>query len=287
MTAKKYFLETSNMAYPLNGVQLGFEGWGMDAVWNIRAHIPMTKAYDHAEAIEFLNNNEFFSITPNDFVNRFGESLMNDVPTASFKIELWFHFSVDDIDVYELNVADVIDCSSVPQGRIVLTTMGYKLKTEIRPQLNNDDKAKDGVKDGKSEDKSVDKTESKVTYKNNIFDLFDDFMNPFKENMNRFETVFSDLKTKLAEKPDAKDYSYVFSCKVDPDGHVHMERTHNGDTIKRDFNLKDNENSVPKKIEIQDENANASSHGEEPDIEDDSIDPNDPRTALRHIVEKL
>lgn len=264
MTSKQYYKQTSDMAYPLN--DFGKDNKNPNKVI---ANIALIHGGTRNDALKILDDNDFFSL-PSDFDFR-------GIDTNEIELEIRFHYGIDDIDCFKVNVCDIIDCTVVDGGKIVLSCEGYKLVKSICPPpcpVNN------SSKDEKKETTAV------STNRKSIFDLFDDIVGC----SSRFDDLFNfpafpkfpDITKMIEEtrkniesnvessKGDGNTKFYNFSCKIDPDGKVHIKRSSNDGTVEKEFKLGDSSsssyysNTEPRKMVIDDDN--------------------DPKTELKNLI---
>lgn len=239
MTSKQYYKQTSDMAYPLKDIMKDANNPN-----KVIANIAITDG-GREDALKILDENDFFSL-PEKYT-------LENVDTDSIELEIRFHYSLDNFDCFEISVCDIIDCRGVDGGRVVLSCDGYNLTRYFRPTEKDAPKPQNEVKDRKS-----------------IFDLFDDLVGC----SSRFDDFFNfpafpkfhDISKMIEEtrkniengidksKSDGNSKFYTFTCKVDPDGKVHIKRSSNDGTVEKEFMLGDkNSSSNSKKIEINDE----------------------------------
>lgn len=248
MTSKQYYKQTSDMAYRLDDIMFD------EAEDNkIVANIALTHGEPRVTAEKILNDNDFFSISQDAFSHF-------DNDDNELELEIRFHYGIDDVDCYKVDVCDIIDCTCVEGGRVVLSCEGYELVKRIRPMRPS---ANADVK--KQDDKTV-----KNNAPRSIFDLFDDFagwkipswmQTPSFPSIPDWTKTFEDAEKKMKETIDSvkncKDGDskfYNFSCKIDPDGKVHIKRSSNDGTVEKEFMLGDKSSaSDPKKITTTDD----------------------------------
>lgn len=246
MTSKQYYEQTSKMAYRLDDIMFD------EAEDNkIVANIALTHGEPRNMAENILTNNDFFSISEDAF-----EHFDTD---SELELEIRFHYGIDDVDCYKIDVCDIIDCTGVEGGRVVLSCEGYELVKKIRPMHPI---ASAAVK--KQDDKTV-----KNNAPRSIFDLFDDFagwkipswtQTPYFPSIPDWTKTFEDAEKRMKETiesvkncKDGDSKFYNFSCKIDPDGKVHIKRSSNDGTVEKEFMLGDKSSeSDPKKIEADD-----------------------------------
>lgn len=243
MTAKQYYKMTTDMAYPIKNAMIGNNG---QIVANIVLQGKKTE-----DAVKILEENDFFSLP---------ESLDFDFEEGkAIKFEIRFHYGVDDLDIFEVDVDSFIDCSCVDGGKVVLSCDGYLLVKSVRPKVVEDeDETEEEKEDVKTMAQRAEKTRS-------IFDAFDEFIGAstkfedlfgFKFRFPKFEDFskrFEDTRKAIDEmKKNGKSKFYDFSCKIDPDGHVHVKRVSNDGTVEKDFRIGDGGNKEDvRKIEIK------------------------------------
>lgn len=238
MTAKQYYKMTTDMAYPIKNAMIGNNG---QIVANIVLQGKKTE-----DAVKILDENDFFSLP---------ESLGFDFEEGDkIKFEIRFHYGVDDLDIFDVDVDSFIDCSCVDGGKVVLSCDGYLHVKSVRPKDDEYAESVEGVP-----------TETRKTEPRSIFDMFDDFIGTsakFEDLFNfkfpKFEDFtkrFEDTRKAIEEmKKNGKSKFYDFSCKIDPDGHVHVKRVSNDGTVEKDFQI-GNDREPPRKIDIKDGNA--------------------------------
>lgn len=239
MTSKQYYKQTSDMAYPLKEIMKDNNNPN-----KVIANIAITDG-GREDALKILDENDFFSLPEN--------YTLKNVDTDSIELEIRFHYGLDNFDCFEVDVCGIIDCSGVDGGKIVLSCEGYKLTNYFRPSQKDNQKISNSVQKGES-----------------IFDLFDDLVGC----SSRFDDFFNfpafpkfhDISKMIEEtrkniengidksKSDGNSKFYTFTCKVDPDGKVHIKRSSNDGTVEKEFMLGDkNSPSNSKKIDIKDE----------------------------------
>ena len=240
MTAKQYYKQTSDMAYHLGNVMTEVESD------KVIANIALIKG-DYADAVKILDENDFFSIPP--------EIDLSEIDMENIQLEIRFHYGIDNLDIFELNVCDVIDCTVVDGGSVVLSCNGYERTKSYRPRIEKDEE-KETVQNAPAPKKT-------------IFDLFDDFAGwriPDWSHTHFFPSIpdwtktFEDAEKKMKETiesakncKDGDSKFYNFSCKIDPDGKVHIKRSSNDGTVEKEFMLGDKSSaSDPKKIAAED-----------------------------------
>lgn len=245
MTSKQYYKQTSDMAYRLDDIMFD------EAEDNkIVANIALTHGEPRVTAEKILNDNDFFSISQDAFSHF-------DNDDNELELEIRFHYGIDDVDCYKVDVCDIIDCTCVEGGRVVLSCEGYELVKRIRPMrpsANADAK--------KQDDKPV-----KNNATRSIFDLFDDLVGcsscfndlfdfpafPKMPDITKMvEVTRKDIENGVEKGGNSKFYN--FTCKIDPDGKVHIKRSSNDGTVEKEFMLGDKSSaSDPKKITTTDD----------------------------------
>lgn len=246
MTANQYYKQTSDMAYPVKDAWVVTENHNK-VIGNIVITNGSTK-----DAEKILTENDFFAFNEDIFEN----IDLNNIDNIKF--ELRFHYDIDNFDIYEIDVCDIINCSCVPNGKVVLSCSNYRLTHSQRPEpVKKPDEEKNPA------------PVAKPTNRHSIFDIFDgmfkfpDFPRfPVFHGFSDFPKLSDSFKTfeetnkamneafELAKKAKGTKF-YNFSCKVDPDGTVHIKRDSNDGTIEKTFKI--DEVDGPKKIEAEDE----------------------------------
>lgn len=245
MTSTQYYKQTSDMAYPLNNFL-----YKADAPNTIVAYVTLTHGETSADALKILKENDFFSL-PADFTDKYNIYL----DTAKFQIH--FHYGLDNFDCYDVDIVDIIDCTCVDGGRIVLSCNGYKLIQSVRPKK---------FETAKSVDDS--KCAAQAEHKS-IFDIFDDIIGcssslkdlfsvpafpKFPEISKMIEDTRKNIEAGIEKsKADGNAKFYNFSCQINPDGKVYIKRSSNDGTIEKEFRIGDNASDAPKNVEIQDD----------------------------------
>lgn len=244
MTSKQYYKQTSDMAYPLKDFIKDDENPN-----KVIANIALTHGERRNAALKILNDNDFFSL-PSDFD-------FHGIDTSEIELEIRFHYGIDDFDCFEVDVCDIIDCTVVDGGKIVLSCDGYELTKEFRPRpvdSASDNCNKKSVPDGRK----------------SIFDLFDDIVGcssclndlfnfpafpKFPDITKMIEETRKNIENGIEKsKDDGNTRFYDFSCKIDPDGKVHIKRSSNDGTVEKEFKLGDSSsNTQSKKIAIKDD----------------------------------
>ena len=178
-------------------------------------------------------------------------------------LEIRFHYGIDNVDCYHLNINGIVDCRTanagepVADGKLVLACEGWKLVKSIRPK-----------EDGDAEDTDGDSSKEPLGKSRSIFDLFDDIVGcssclsdlfrfpsfpKFPDISNMIEETRKNIE-KGIEKSKGGDGNvkfYDFSCRIDPDGKVHLKRSSNDGTVEKEFKLGDGSEKA-KKIEVKD-----------------------------------
>lgn len=243
MTSKQYYKQTSDMAYPLKDFTKDDENPN-----KVIANIALTRGETRDDAIMILDSNDFFSL-PSSFN-------LHGIDTSKIELEIRFHYGIDSFDCFKVDVCDIIDCTVADGGRIVLSCEGYELTRAFRPRpaASSTDECKKTTPAGRK----------------SIFDLFDDIVgcSSCLDDLFNFPAFpkFPDIAEMIAEtkkniengieksKDDGNTKFYNFSCKIDPDGKVHIKRSSNDGTVEKEFKLGDSSsNAQPKKIEIKDD----------------------------------
>jgi hypothetical protein len=241
MTSKQYYKQTSDMAYPLKDFAKDDKNPN-----KVIANIALTHGETRNDALKILDDNDFFSL-PSDFD-------FDGIDTNEIELEIRFHYGIDDFDCFKVDVCDIIDCTVVDGGRIVLSCEGYELTKVFRPRTvasTSDHCNKKSATDGRK----------------SIFDLFDDIVGcssclndlfnfpsfpKFPDITKMIEETRKNFEKGIDKSNNAKFYN--FSCKIDPDGKVHIKRSSNDGTVEKEFKLGDSSsssNAQPKKIEIK------------------------------------
>lgn len=255
MTSRQYYEQTSKMAYPLDDIMY-------DEAENnkIIANIALTHGEPRKTAGWILTNNDFFSISEDAFSHFDTDS--------ELELEIRFHYGIDDVDCYRIDVCDIINCTCVEGGRVVLSCEGYELANRIRPACPS------ANVDVKKQDDKVAKNDAPRS----IFDLFDDLVGcssclndlfnfPAFPKMPDITKMVEGTKKDI-EKGDGNAKFYNFSCKIDPDGNVHIKRSSNDGTVEKNFKLGDTKG-------VKDEKQLGN---------DCNKEQNDPKTELRNLV---
>jgi hypothetical protein len=205
----------------------------------------MIRGGNNADAQKILNENDFFSLPENcDY------PFDNDDDDINFEIR--FHYDLDNFDVYNVRVAGVIDCTCVKGCRVVLSCEGYELIKSIRPQP-----PKKVEEAGKKKDAAPQNRRS-------IFDVFDDFIGcsskfqdlfdfSLPKFLSDFDSLANDTRKQIEEiRKNGDGKFYDFSCRIDPDGNVHVKRISNDGTVEKTFKIGDDDGGEePVKIPIK------------------------------------
>lgn len=247
MTAKQYYKMTTDMAYPIKNAMIGNNG---QIVANIVLQGKKTE-----DAVKILEENDFFSLPETlDFNFEEGDEI---------EFEIRFHYGVDDLDIFDVDVDSFIDCSCVDGGKVVLSCDGYIRTKSVRPKPVEEED------DCNAQEPAPEKTktEQPSNAPRSIFDAFDEFIGAstkfedlfgFNFRFPKFEDFskrFEDTRKAIDEmKKNGKSKFYDFSCKIDPDGHVHVKRVSNDGTVEKDFHIGDggNKEENVRKIEVKD-----------------------------------
>lgn len=258
MTAKQYYKMTTDMAYPIKNAMIGNNG---QIVANIVLQGKKTE-----DAVKILEENDFFSLPESlDFEFEEGDEI---------KFEIRFHYGIDDLDIFNVDVDSFIDCSCVEGGKVVLSCDGYLHAKSVRPKVEEKEEKVES-EEGEKEDK----TEQRAEKPRSIFDAFDEFIGVstkfedlfgFNFRFPKFEDFskrFEDTRKAIDEmKKNGKSRFYDFSCKIDPDGHVHVKRVSNDGTVEKDFRIGDDGNKENvRKIDIK-------------------VDEDDAKTELKNLI---
>lgn len=245
MTSKQYYKQTSDMAYPLKDFTKDDENPN-----KVIANIALTHGETRNDALKILDDNDFFSL-PADFD-------FHGIDTSEIELEIRFHYGIDNFDCFKVDVCDIIDCTVADGGKIVLSCEGYELTKAFRPRTvdsTSDNRNKKSTPDGRK----------------SIFDLFDDIVGcssrfddlfnfpafpKFPDISKMIEDTKKNIESNIeSSKGDGNTKFYNFSCKIDPDGKVHIKRSSNDGTVEKEFKLGDSSssNTQPRKIEIKDD----------------------------------
>jgi hypothetical protein len=213
------------------------------------------------DALRFLNENDFFAIDPD---------IVKNVNLEQIEFEIVFHFDLDNMAIFELDVCDVIDCSKVEGGKIVLSCERYCLRDRITPQATAETKPVSKQNEKQEDDESGQEQGHKETRHsifdliNSVFDgytLFDSMFNLPKMEFPDITKMIDDSRSRVQNaindaKKDNEGKFYEFSCRIDPNGKMKVVRKSNEGTVTKeyDLNLASGKTEPSKKIEIKDEN---------------------------------
>ena len=156
-----------------------------------------------------------------------------------------------------MSVCDIIDCTCVEGGSVVLSCDGYELVKSCRPEAEKDEE------EGKENDDSVVKiqtSEGEDNVNDDTEDVFTIICKQLKKYSdahgslfvrNAFDGLFDKLDAKISsvakntcdesDDDDGNSRFYEFSCHIEPDGKVYLKRRSNEGTVEKNFTIgKDN-----------------------------------------------